>query len=69
MRQLNKSGQRIRRHLRRGVQRKVRRNGSLLGLVGMAALGYTLLEKNRRDQQHFQEDPFVDWDSDQSDTA
>lgn len=41
---------RVNRHVRRGVRRSIRRRGNLLGLVGLAALGYTLYEKQQREQ-------------------
>ena len=41
---------RVNRHVRRGVRRSFRRRGNLLGLVGLAALGYTLYEKHQREQ-------------------
>jgi len=47
------------RHFRR---RSMRRGGRLLGVVGLAALGYTLLEKNRKRQARMHSDQFVDWE-------
>jgi len=47
----------INRHIHRGMRRPFRRGGRLLGLVGLVALGYTLLEKNRREQAR--QDVFV----------
>lgn len=41
---------RVNRHIRRGVRRSCRRRGNLLGLAGLAALGYTLYEKHQREQ-------------------
>lgn len=41
---------RVNRPMRRGVRRSFRRRGNLLGLVGLAALGYTLYEKHQREQ-------------------
>lgn len=41
---------RVNRHVRRGFRRSFRRRGNLLGLVGLAALGYTLYEKHQREQ-------------------
>jgi hypothetical protein len=41
----------IRRGFRRGYRRIYRRPGRLLGMVGLAALGYTLLNQNRQNQQ------------------
>lgn len=42
------------RHFRRGFRpgffRPYRRRGSLLGMIGLAALGYTLLDKSRQEQ-------------------
>jgi nitroreductase len=52
----------VRRGIRRGFHRPLRRGGGLLGLVGLAALGYTLLEKNRREEQRLQDDGFVHWE-------
>lgn len=40
----------IHRGIRRGYRRIYRRPGRLLGLVGLAALGYTLLNRNRQNQ-------------------
>ena len=40
----------IHRGFRRGYRRIYRRPGRLLGLVGLAALGYTLLNQNRQNQ-------------------
>lgn len=49
---------------RGGFRRPIRRAGGLLGLAGMAALGYTLLEKNRREQaRNANTQPYV-WDED-----
>lgn len=47
----------INRHIHRGMRRPFRRGGRLLGLVGLVVLGYTLLEKNRREQAR--QDVFV----------
>lgn len=40
----------INRHIRRGVRRSRRRRGNLLGLAGLAALGYTLYDKHQRER-------------------
>ncbi len=37
--------------IRRRMRRRFRRGGRLLGLVGLAALGYTLLDKYQREGQ------------------
>lgn len=37
--------------------------GRLLGLVGLAALGYTLMDKRRREQQRTYDNGYVDVDS------
>lgn len=46
-------------------RRAYRRRGSLLGLIGLAALGYALVEKNRQNQTQGQvysnADPNQDW--------
>ena len=50
------------RHFRRGFRRPIRRAGGLLGLVGVAALGYTLLEKHQREQVRNANDQTIVWD-------
>jgi len=50
------------RHLRRVRIRPIRRGGRILGIIGLAALGYTLLEKNRQKQARMGSDGFVDWE-------
>ena len=55
-----------RRHFRRVRMRPIRRGGRLLGMVGLAALGYTLLEKNRQRQSRMLSDAFVDWEEETS---
>ncbi len=47
---------------RRGFRRPIRRAGGLLGLVGMAALGYTLLEKHQREQARNANDQNFVWE-------
>jgi len=37
--------------IRRRIRRSFRRGGRMLGLVGLAALGYTLLDKAQREGQ------------------
>jgi len=60
MRRPYRTARNINRHIRRGVRRSFRRRGNLLGLVGMAALGYGLYEKHQREQQRNGPDSFVD---------
>ena len=55
-----------RRHFRRVRMRPIRRGGRLLGMVGLAALGYTLLERNRQRQSRMHSDAFVDWEEETS---
>ena len=54
------------RHFRRFRMRPIRRGGRLLGMVGLAALGYSLLERNRQRQTRMQPDAFVDWERESS---
>ena len=51
-----------RHHFRHFRRRPMRRGGRLLGMVGLAALGYTLLERNRQRQTRMQPDAFVEWE-------
>jgi len=44
---------RVNRHVRRGVRRSFRRRGNLLGLVGLAALGYALHKNHQREQDYY----------------
>ena len=46
------------RHIGRGARRVGRAGGKLLGLAGMAALAYYLLEKNK--QKHSEEPIIID---------
>ena len=55
----------MRRPFRRGFRRPIRRAGSLLGLLGMAAVGYTLLEKHQREQARTSEEPPIIWEDDE----
>lgn len=50
----------IRRRIRHGVRRSFRRGGRLLGLVGLAALGVTLLNKHQREGQRGFSKVYVD---------
>jgi len=49
-----------RRHFHHRMHYPFFRGGRLLGLVGLAALGYTLLDKNRREQQRTYSNGVVD---------
>ncbi len=67
LRHSRRINRRFRRSIRRGLRRSVRRScrhggGRLLGMAGLAALGYTLLEKNRREQERMVNDPYVNWE-------
>lgn len=66
MRQFHRHIPPPRRHLRHFRMRPMRRRGRLLGMVGLAALGYTLLERNRQRQTRMQPDAFVDWERESS---
>ena len=55
-----------RRNIRRARVRPIRRRGRMLGVIGLAALGYTLLEKNRQKQMRMNSDAFVDWEGESS---
>ena len=55
-----------RRHIRRARVRPIRRRGRMLGVIGLAALGYTLLEKNRQKQMRMNSNEFVDWEDETS---
>ncbi len=67
MRHIFRHSRHINRHIRRNIRRGLRRTrrgggGRLLGVVGLAALGVTLIEKNHREQQRLQCNDFVDWE-------
>ncbi|MDY6866753.1 MAG: hypothetical protein SVT56_02445 [Chloroflexota bacterium] len=47
-------------HLRRRLRRRFRGGGRLLDLVGLAALGYSLLDKYQREGQRRTADVTVD---------
>ncbi|MEA3326848.1 MAG: hypothetical protein U9R53_06000 [Chloroflexota bacterium] len=51
-----------RRHLIRARIRPIRRRGRILGMIGLAALGYTLMQKNRQNPARLGSDGFVDWE-------
>jgi hypothetical protein len=48
--------------IRRRIPRPLRRGGRLLGLAGLAALGYTMLEKYQREQRRRTANVTVDVD-------
>ena len=62
MKQYHRHIRNTRRRLRHARVRPIRRRGRFLGLIGLAALGYTLLEKNRQKQARMGSDEFVDWE-------
>lgn len=71
MKHIFRRSRHINRHIRRSIRRGMRRpmrggGGRLLGVVGLAALGYTLLEKNRREQERLQGEDFIDWEDPQN---
>jgi len=55
----------IHRGFRRGYRRIYRRPGRLLGLIGLTALGYSLLNRNRYNQvpqnEYVNTDPNREW--------
>jgi len=51
---------RHRRFHRRRFRRSIRRGGRLLGLVGLTALGVTLLNKHQREQQRHSDNVYFD---------
>ena len=55
-----KWARRINRRIRRGLRGPIRRRGNLLGMIGLAALGVTLLEKHQREQQRTQTEGLYD---------
>lgn len=64
MKQNHRHIRNTRRRLRHARFRPIRRRGRFLGLIGLAALGYTLLEKNREKKAQLHSDAFVDWEGD-----
>jgi len=62
MKQYHRRTNIAKRRFRHARIRPIRRRGRILGLIGLAALGYTMLEKNRQKQARMGSDGFVDWE-------
>lgn len=60
MRRSVRRARRFNRRIRRGLRRPLRRRGNLLGIIGLTALGVTLLDKHQREQQRNQPGNFID---------
>ncbi len=52
----------VRRRVRRNVRRGLRRGRGLVGLAGLAAVGYLLLDKHQREQNRSAQDPYMTYE-------